>query len=246
VIILRRLALTILIVPVAVFNLVHAQTKVDQFSVIELFTSQGCSSCPPADQLLHELSKEPNIIAMSFPVNYWDYLGWKDTLARRENSQRQHAYANRRGDGEVYTPQVIVNGLERCVGSDRSQIEEAISATGAIVQRAAVPLKVHRDGERLIIEAGAAPETSEFKAGTVWVVSVLRSADVPITRGENAGRMVTYTNVVRNLTNVGEWQGAPTSYAVPLKDVQRDGDLLAVFLQAERLGPIVGVARIDG
>jgi hypothetical protein len=246
VIIFRRLAFSVLLGSVALLNTAHAQTGVEDSSVIELFTSQSCSSCPPADHLLRELSRDPHIIAMSFPVNYWDYLGWKDTLARRENSARQHAYADRKGETGVYTPQVIVNGLEGCVGSDRAKIEAALKDTAAIVHKAAVALKVHRDGERLIIETGAAPDRSEFKTGKVWVASIMRSADVPIKRGENAGKMVTYTNVVRNLTEVGEWQGAPASYMVPLKEAQQDGDLLVVFLQAEHSGPIVGAARIDG
>ena len=99
--------------------------------VIELFTSQGCSSCPPADKLLGELARDPSLIALSLPVDYWDYLGWKDTLALHGHSDRQRAYAQARGDREVYTPQVVVNGVVHVLGSDKAAIEHAIAQTRA-------------------------------------------------------------------------------------------------------------------
>jgi hypothetical protein len=215
-------------------------------AVIELFTSQGCSSCPPADRLLADLAQRPGIIALSFPVTYWDYLGWRDTLARPENAQRQRNYALARGDGQVYTPQVIVNGVEGCVGSNLAAIESAVQSTSTIVAKDAVPLLVKRENGQLFIETGGAPPGAKHKSGTVWVASVSHTATVPITKGENAGSHVTYTNVVRGLTAAGEWQGQPTSYALPLSAVPKDGDMLVVFLQEENLGAIVAAARIDG
>ncbi len=113
----------------------HGENEAAQPAVIELFTSQGCSSCPAADRLLQELSKRPGVIAMSFPVTYWDYLGWKDTLARQENSRRQRDYAATRGDGEVYTPQIVVNGIKRCVGSNLAAIEAAVHTTQSVMQK---------------------------------------------------------------------------------------------------------------
>src|SRR5215467_1612925 len=101
----------------------------DPRAVVELFTSQGCSSCPPADKLLGELAKDPNVIALSLPIDYWDYLGWKDTLADKRFTARQKAYSHMRGDREVYTPQVVINGKVHAVGSDRAGIEEAIQQT---------------------------------------------------------------------------------------------------------------------
>src|ERR1700741_5209609 len=98
-------------------------------AVIELFTSQGCSSCPPADQLLGELADDPSLVSVSVPVDYWDYLGWKDTLADPRNTARQKAYAHARGDGQVYTPQVVVNGSLHALGSDKAAIELAIAAS---------------------------------------------------------------------------------------------------------------------
>jgi hypothetical protein len=192
------------------------------------------------------LSQRPDIIALSFPVTYWDYLGWKDTLASPENTRRQHGYAAAQGEGQVYTPEMVVNGLKACVGSDLDAIESALKSTSALVRKDAVPLTVRRESERLLIEAGAAPQDSHHKKGRVWIASVQRSAAVPIKRGENAGRIVTYTNVVRGLTEAGEWQGAPASYAVPAGSLPKGGDMYVVILQAETLGPIVAAARIEG
>ncbi len=243
---LKKFALAALFSVGGLVTLAHAENGTLQLAVIELFTSQGCSSCPAADRLLQELAKRPDMIAMSFPVTYWDYLGWKDTLASRENSHRQRDYAAMRGDGEVYTPQIVVNGIKRCVGSNLAAIESAVHTTQSVVQKATVPLQVRRDGGRLIIEAGKAPDGSQYTNGKVWVASIIRSADVVIKSGENAGRKITYTNVVRKLTDAGEWKGASTAYAVPLKSaVQEDGDMVVVFLQAERLGPILAAARAD-
>src|SRR6476660_1327037 len=111
---------------VAIIRPAHAEPR----AVVELFTSQGCSSCPPADQIIGELAKDPSIIALSLPIDYWDYLGWKDTLADSRFSARQKAYSHMRGEREVYTPQVVVNGSAHVIGSDRVRIEGAISDTG--------------------------------------------------------------------------------------------------------------------
>jgi hypothetical protein len=212
-------------------------------SVIELYTSQGCSSCPEADQLLEQLSHRPDIIALSFPVSYWDYLGWKDTLARPENTERQRSYAKTIGDGEVYTPQAIVNGVRNCVGSNRDEIEAAVEATAPVVGENAVPIFVRRESGKLIVEVGGAPEGSRHRKGKVWVATLRPPLAVPIKRGENAGNVVTYTNVVRKLTEAGDWEGAPVSYALPLNSIAADGDSLVVFLQAERFGRIVAATR---
>jgi len=212
-------------------------------SVIELYTSQGCSSCPEADQLLEQLSHRPDIIALSFPVSYWDYLGWKDTLARPENTERQRGYAKTLGEGEVYTPQAIVNGVRNCVGSNRDEIEAAVEATAPVVGDNAVPIFVRREGGKLIVEVGGAPEGARHRKGKVWVATVRQPTAVPIQRGENAGNVVTYTNVVRKMTEAGDWEGAPTSYALPLSSISEEGESLVVFVQAERLGRIVAATR---
>ncbi len=215
-----------------------------KMSVIELFTSQGCSSCPAADRLLQQLSQRPGVIALSFPVAYWDYLGWKDTLARPENTGRQRRYAAIEGS-EVYTPEAIVNGLKHCVGSDLEAIETALKATAPLVRNEAVPLSLRQEDGKLIIETGAAPEGAQHKTGKVWVAAVRRSAEVAIKAGENSGRKITYTNVVLGLTEAGEWEGAPASYAVPLSSIPKDRDMLVAFLQTEPLSLIVGAAQFQ-
>ncbi len=211
-------------------------------SVIELYTSQGCSSCPEADQLLEQLSHRPDVIALSFPVSYWDYLGWKDTLARPENTERQRAYAKQLGDGEVYTPQAIVNGVRNCVGSDREEIEAAVEATAPVVGEFAVPIMLSRENGKLIVEVAGAPEGSRYRKGKIWVATVRQPLAVPIQRGENAGVVVTYTNVVRKLTDAGDWEGAPVSYALPLSSIAEEGESIVVFLQAKE-GRIVAATR---
>ncbi len=240
------------ILVVAGFLLANASTQAagdsspKNTSVIELFTSQGCSSCPEADELLNRLARRPEVIALSFPVSYWDYLGWKDTLARPENTERQRNYAKILGDGEVYTPQAIVNGMQNCLGNSLADIESAVKATVPLVGKEAVTLSARHDGDKLIIDAGGAPEGSRHKKGKVWVATVQHSLTVRITRGENAGNALTYTNVVRELTEAGNWLGAPTSYALPTRSLSHDGDMLVVFLQTEEFGPIVAAARVAG
>src|SRR6516165_9924574 len=120
----------------------QAQTR----AVVELFTSQGCSSCPPADKLLGELANDPSLVAISVPIDYWDYLGWKDTLANPRNTARQKAYAHVRGDGQVYTPQVVVNGSLHALGSDKSAIELAIAASRKNGAMSLVPALALADG----------------------------------------------------------------------------------------------------
>lgn len=211
-------------------------------SVIELFTSQGCSSCPEADQLLEQLSHRPDVIALSFPVSYWDYLGWKDTLARPENTDRQRTYAKALGEGEVYTPQAIVNGARDCIGSNREQIEAAVEATAPVAGKDAIPLDVRRQDGKLIIDVGDAPAGFRQKKGKVWVATVQPHLEVPIQRGENAGAVLTYTNVVRKLTEAGDWEGSATSYALPIDSISREGESLVVFVQAPSMR-IVGATR---
>jgi len=216
-------------------------------AVVELFTSQGCSSCPPADRVVYDLSKEPGIVALSFPVDYWDYLGWKDTLASPAFSARQRAYAEARGDRQVFTPQVIVNGKTSCVGSDRAQIGRAMTRAPAARQSLPVRIDLAEKGETLAIEVGRAEPPA---SGEVWVLPVLKEREVAIGRGENRGRSVTYANVVRGMTRAGFWSGAQAHFEVPLTKARpADADSYVVILQAgeqEKPGPILGAAKGPG
>jgi hypothetical protein len=212
-------------------------------AVVELFTSQGCSSCPPADALMVELAKRPELVTLTFPVDYWDYLGWKDTLAHPAFTARQRAYAHRRSDRQVYTPQAIVNGTKPCVGSDQAQIESLIVAS-EFGPSLPVPVRAFdRDGT-VTVEVAAGSGTAD-----VWVLPVLRSHTVQIGRGENGGRTITYANVVRGVIRIGEWRGDATRLDVPLATARGGGDAYVVLLQATfgtKPGPILGAAKSAG
>ncbi|MFD0460706.1 DUF1223 domain-containing protein [Microvirga aerilata] len=200
-------------------------------AVVELFTSQGCSSCPPADELLVEYSRQPDIIALSLPVNYWDYLGWKDTLAHVAFTERQKAYAHSRSDRQVFTPQMIVNGKKSCIGSDRTQIEKAIQYTSK--GRKTLPVNVTLDEQdgTVVIQVEETPDTTQREA-EVWVLPVLRTQTVPIERGENRGKTITYANVVRGLNRLGEWRGGSARFEMPLETARKGGTPMWCFCKA--------------
>jgi hypothetical protein len=201
-------------------------------AVVELFTSQGCSSCPPADRLLGELSRDPGLLALSLPVDYWDYLGWHDTLARHEFTQRQQDYADRRGDRAVYTPQIVINGLKAVVGSRRQAVEAAIAATAGTL-RVPVAIADSPGGYIVAIGPGAGP-------AEVWLLPIQRSARVAIGRGENGGATVTYANVVRAMRQVGTYRGGQMTLTLTHAEASAPGaDSFAVIVQ-ERAGALPG------
>ena len=217
-------------------------------AVVELFTSQGCSSCPPADALLVDLSQRPDIVALSFPVNYWDYLGWKDTLAHTSFTARQKAYAHARSDRQVFTPQMIVNGKKSCVGSDRAQVEKTIEEVSTTRPVLPVDLTVSEQNGVVTI-AVAEPAKALDRTAELWVLPVLKTQTVPIERGENRGKTVTYANVVRGLTRVGEWHGGAARFQVPAETARSGGDGYVVLLQTvheTKPGVILGAAKSDG
>lgn len=212
-------------------------------AVIELFTSQGCSSCPPADALLQKYAQSPDVIALSLPVDYWDYLGWKDTLASPRNSERQRTYSRLRGDGAVYTPQVVVNGMTHVIGSSRPAIDKAIENDWPRFSRSLVPVRFWLQGGAVIIETGAAPEGNAVKEATIWLAIVQKSATVSILRGENSTKSVTYTNIVRQLAPVGLWTGTPTTITLARHAIMKpDTEACAVLIQQNEAGPIIGAA----
>ena len=217
-------------------------------AVVELFTSQGCSSCPPADELLVEYSRQPDIVALSLPVNYWDYLGWKDTLAHVAFTERQKAYAHSRSDRQVFTPQMIVNGKKSSIGSDRAQIEKAIQYTSKGRKTLPVSVTVNEQSGTVTIQVEETPDTAQREA-EVWVLPVLRTQTVPIERGENRGKTITYANVVRGLNRLGEWRGGSARFEMPLEAARKGGDAYVVLLQstdAARPGVILGAAKGPG
>ena len=226
---------------VAVIRPAHAEPK----AVVELFTSQGCSSCPAADKLLGELARDPSVIALSLPIDYWDYLGWKDTLADSRFSARQKAYSRMRGDRDVYTPQAIVNGAAHVIGSDRARIEGAIKDTGKAGKVMSLPVKMSLSGKQLTVSVAAGNESTPAR-GEVWLCAISKAVPISIGRGENRGREVVYHNVVRNLLKVGDFNGSAGSWTVPLDSVMREGiDAAAVLVQdgsRDKPGPMLGAA----
>src|SRR5262249_11035328 len=229
--------------PAAVLVAATGPTNAEPRAVVELFTSQGCSSCPAADKLLGELGKDSSIITMSLPITYWDYLGWKDTLAIDGHTNRQRAYSRLRGDREVYAPEVVVNGSVQVLGSDRAGIEDAIIHSHERTDALSLPISLAVvDGEIKVTTA----EAKTPGAGEVWLCSLSKSVPVVIGRGENRGRTITYHNVVRHWVKLGDWTGAAGTWSVPLKDVESDGvDEVAVVVQtgsAQSPGSMLGAA----
>ena len=216
-------------------------------AVVELFTSQGCSNCPPADALLKTYADRNDIIALTLPVDYWDYLGWKDTLASSRNTERQRTYAKNFGIGPVYTPQVVVNGTAQALGSSAQEIDHAIetSAAAAAKQSLRVPVAFWNYGDSVIIETGGAPAGAEIKDATIWLAVVQKSIEVPVRGGENSGQTLTYTNIVHELTPVGLWNGKPSTIRLAMTSVMRpETEDLVVLIQEANTGPIIGAARL--
>jgi len=220
--------------------------QADPRAVVELFTSQGCSSCPPADRILGELAQDPSIIALTMPIDYWDYLGWKDTLADARFSARQKAYSQARGDREVYTPQVVVNGSVHVLGSDRARIDGAIDATKKSDDVMSVPVTMTQTGKQLNVSVAGSGKGAAAMHGEVWICSISKAVPISIQRGENKGREITYHNVVRNLLKVGDWDGASGHWTVPVENVFHDGiDAAVVYVQNgnhDKPGAMLGAA----
>jgi len=174
-------------------------------AVLELFTSQGCSSCPPADALLGRLAREPGIIALAWHVDYWNGLGWRDPYSSPAATERQRRYAEALRD-EVYTPALVVNGARMVVGSDQRAVESAIGAVGGFI----VPVVLHRDAEAWVADVGAAGQP---------VSALLADYDpqhaTEIAAGENGGRRLTDYRIVRTATVLGTWDGAARKLALP-------------------------------
>jgi len=186
------------------------------------------------------------VIALSMPIDYWDYLGWKDTLADSRFSARQKAYSQVRGDREVYTPQVVVNGSAHVIGSDRAGIESAINATEKSDGVMSVPVTLTQSGKEISVSVAASSRGPAARHGEVWICSISKAVPISIGRGENSGRQVTYHNVVRNLLKVGDWNGTAGSWTVPLENISREGvDAAVVYVQdgnRDKPGVMLGAA----
>ncbi|WP_095083854.1 DUF1223 domain-containing protein [Mesorhizobium sophorae] len=206
-------------------------TQAQPLTVVELFTSQGCSSCPPANANLIKVKDQPDVLALSFNVTYWDYLGWKDTFGRQEFTQRQVTYEPSLGHDGPFTPQVVVNGRADVVGAAPGEIQQLISST----DRASGP-SLSLDGGKVSIGAGAAPGGR----ADVWLVHYAKGVvEVPVARGENTGRTLPHANVVHSLNKIGSWTGDATALDVPAAS---GGLSTAVLVQSPGGGPILAAA----
>lgn len=205
--------------------------------VVELFTSQGCSACPPADRFLAQLADRDDVIALALHVDYWDYLGWTDTFASPAFSKRQKDYGRAAGARSVYTPQMIVGGVDPVVGTRPMEVADLLRAHSA--SPAAVTIKLDRTGADVMISAVASPPLAA--PAEVQVVRYTPRTSVQIKRGENTGKTVVYANIVTEWRVIGTWDGqTPLSVSSAAKGT----DPVVVIVQTAGHGPILGAARL--
>ena len=214
-------------------------------AVVELFTSQGCSSCPAADKILGDYAKRKDVLALSFHVDYWNYLGWNDTFSRAEFTDRQRRYAQSFRSRQIYTPQVVVNGRDHAVGSRKGDIEALIDGYVRDGKSMSVSVNTERDSEKIRV-------TTQADSGdaTLWVVYFDKKRSVKIERGENRGRTITYHNVVREVSMLGMMKQGKMDVTLPLEEMKRRGyESCAIVLQQNTNfgtpGPIIGAAIIE-
>lgn len=205
--------------------------------MVELFTSQGCYSCPPADAYLGQLADRDDVIALSMHVDYWDYLGWRDVFGQAAHTKRQRAYAAKLKDRMVYTPQIVVQGRESMVGSHTAKVDDAIQRHAAADRSATISLSLR--GDRLVAEISSLEDAD--LSGDVMMVWFSRAETVAIRSGENGGRDLTYHNVVKGWSDLGHWRGGRIAMTTA-KPMEADG--VAVFVQMGKGGPILAAAKL--
>jgi len=213
--------------------------------VVELFTSQGCSACPPADKVLAHLAKDPDTLALTFAVDYWDYLGWRDTYAKPEFTRRQREYAKARADHAVFTPQAVLNGRSAVIGSREEEIRGAFDVMHDNGESPNLAVSARIQDDRVVITLPAKEHSGE---ASVWIAGYLLPKTVAIGSGENRDTSVTYVNVVDRMQVIGMWSGQAMTMELPLADVAPEGTAgLAVIVQAKKdglPGPILGATRL--
>lgn len=208
--------------------------------VVELYTSQGCSACPPADAFLRDLAARPDVIALALHVDYWDYLGWRDVFARPLFTSRQHAYREAAGERSVYTPEIVVQGVSHHPGSRREEVLAAVAAARA----APAPAKVEIAPRGDLLEVRIAPLMGPAPEAVVWAVPYRHApAKVLIEAGENSGRKAVHVNVARDWLHLGDWDGRSTVRL--MITAPEPGDGVAVILQRGRIGAVLGAAKYE-
>ena len=221
---------------VAWFAQADTTPKTNAPVVVELFTSQSCSSCPPADKLLGKLAKTPNVIAFSCHVTYWDHLNWRDTLSRKFCTERQRAYAAFMKSRQVYTPQMVVNGEHGFVGSNRREAEKYMSSTNI----AGIALKT-QDG----VLVARMPDLGQgAKPQTLWLIRYHDSHTQDIPSGENRGRTITYTNSIETMEHIDTWDGTAGELRFELPDGEAKNPGFALLAQHQGFGPITAAGKL--
>ncbi|MBU1379052.1 MAG: DUF1223 domain-containing protein [Alphaproteobacteria bacterium] len=222
-----------ILVAAAVLAAPAAGAQTAQPVVLELFTSQGCSSCPPADLAVAGAADRADVIALSFNVTYWNHLGWKDTFSRPEFTARQVAYAKALGHDAPFTPEVVAGGRTDAVANTPAKVD-ALIARG----RTQATTMVTASGGKVTVAAGVAPR----RGADVWLVRYdPRVIQVPVKAGENGGKTLPQRNVVRSLTRMGGWRGQAATFAAPAADPSLRS---VVLVQASDGGPILAAARL--
>lgn len=222
--ILQRLAAAALILAVSpgVMAQEPASSPVSRpKAVVEMFTSQGCGYCPPADEVLAELARKGEVVALAYHVDYWDYLGWRDTMANADNTVRQQEYSRAFGSRSVYTPQAIVNGRQQMNGARRGKLEEAIAHMDGANDGLSVDLSISYEGSTVVIETGAADRP--VRNAQLVVVYFEPATRVKIEHGKNAGREMTYWHAVSGFHSAGMWHGRKTRIELPANETARKG-----------------------
>jgi len=226
----------------------HAEERAETLTVVELFTSQGCNACPPADNILKELAQDESLLALSYAVDYWDYLGWKDTFSDPENTKRQKKYNKSLGKNRVYTPQMIIQGQKDAVGSHASDIQEKILWAKNLAPEGPW-LDFRAMGHMLSLSIGAdklRTEKTVPSTATVWMVCYDREKSIHIKGGELKGRVKSYHNIVRALRRMGSWMGQEIKLTLEKRDLyEEDCSSYAVILQQDETGPILAAARLE-
>ena len=209
--------------------------------VVELFTSQGCSSCPPADAFLGELAAMPGVIALSMHVDYWDYIGWKDPFADPKMTDRQRDYARALSSRYVYTPQMVIDGRHDVVGSHKDDVRSRIAEAAETPKPLDLSF-VSDNGGKVVIPAGEVPDGGAI----IWLAVYDDVHETEILRGENRGKTLRYSHVVRELEQIGTWDGTAMEIALDLPAAaQRGRDGCAIIVQAGPGGPVLGAVAMD-
>ncbi len=223
----------------AVTAMLFPQTALARPTVIELYTSQGCSACPAADAMINELAVDPSILPLSFHVHYWDYMGWKDPFASEENTRRQTAYEQMLGESSVFTPQMIVDGTYSVAGADQAKLNDALAKAKNKVTEIPVSIAPDGTGQNLTIAINAGSKSSIPNGAVAWEVHFNRGAVTPVLAGENQGATLSSFNNVARLVAMPLTTDKENRYMLPLT-FPEDG--VAILLQEGPEGHVIGAA----